>query len=304
LAADEDGRSLMRHRRETTRRDALGSTIMWTPTTLRAFLQRAAVALLLALIASSRWATAAVTLELGAISGAPGETVLLPVFASSNSGDVISGFNLPLDVGLDGNALVNLALADAPIQNALYASTSLNSNFNAVVGTDGVANGDGGNVTLSSSPLKLFDLALEISPSVSSAISIPASIKHPTTPVNLFTLAGPGTPTIASINAGVINVIVEPLVDADFNDDGQVDGADFLLWQRALGTVAPNIDVSGNGIVDAADLTAWRDAFGTTELQAAGATLPEPCTAGLATLATVTLLCVARRQQIARTRRA
>jgi hypothetical protein len=68
---------------------------------------------------------------------------------------------------------------------------------------------------------------------------------------------------------------------ADYDDDGDVDGADFLVWQRALGaTVTPGTgaDGSNNGKVDAADLTLWKTNFGSAT--AAAAAVPEP--AGLA----------------------
>jgi hypothetical protein len=52
---------------------------------------------------------------------------------------------------------------------------------------------------------------------------------------------------------------------ADFNSDGNVDGADFLAWQRGLGkpnAVPADGDSDGDADVDAADLAAWRAAFG------------------------------------------
>ncbi len=51
----------------------------------------------------------------------------------------------------------------------------------------------------------------------------------------------------------------------DFNEDGWADGADFLLWQRQLGTNVPantGADGDGNGMVDAADLEIWRGLYG------------------------------------------
>jgi hypothetical protein len=54
-------------------------------------------------------------------------------------------------------------------------------------------------------------------------------------------------------------------LDADFDDDGLVDGADFLVWQRKLGGAVPpltNGDADGNGAVNAADLTVWSEQFG------------------------------------------
>ena len=59
----------------------------------------------------------------------------------------------------------------------------------------------------------------------------------------------------------------------DFTDDGQVDGADFLSWQRTLGaTVEPSAaaDGSGDGVINADDLAAWQDGFGTVEATAVG----------------------------------
>ena len=53
---------------------------------------------------------------------------------------------------------------------------------------------------------------------------------------------------------------------ADFNQDGDVDGDDFLTWQRGLGigsTLADG-DADGDGEVDADDLAAWRFQFGST----------------------------------------
>ncbi|MEM8947097.1 MAG: hypothetical protein AAGD11_18130 [Planctomycetota bacterium] len=54
--------------------------------------------------------------------------------------------------------------------------------------------------------------------------------------------------------------------NGDFDDDGDVDGSDFLAWQRGLGnTFTP------------ADLAAWQSTYGTSALAAANATsLPEP----------------------------
>lgn len=52
---------------------------------------------------------------------------------------------------------------------------------------------------------------------------------------------------------------------ADFDGNLQVDGADFLAWQRGFGAQNPTPasgDADGNGTVDANDLAAWKQAFG------------------------------------------
>lgn len=54
---------------------------------------------------------------------------------------------------------------------------------------------------------------------------------------------------------------------ADFDDDADIDGADFLSWQRGLGQTAANRaegDATGDGVVDGQDLARWRDGFGSS----------------------------------------
>ncbi len=63
----------------------------------------------------------------------------------------------------------------------------------------------------------------------------------------------------------------------DFNADGRVDGADFMLWQATIGSTGADLAADGNrdGVVDAGDLAVWREQFGsdgTTTL----AVVPEP----------------------------
>jgi len=53
---------------------------------------------------------------------------------------------------------------------------------------------------------------------------------------------------------------------ADFDDDGDVDGRDFLTWQRRFGlnsgaTLADG-DANGDGRVDQADLSIWSQQYG------------------------------------------
>jgi len=68
---------------------------------------------------------------------------------------------------------------------------------------------------------------------------------------------------------------------ADYNDDGTVDGADFLLWQRQFGdsvTAFDGADGNGNGVVDAPDLAIWKTGFGSAAPagQITAAAVPEP----------------------------
>jgi len=69
---------------------------------------------------------------------------------------------------------------------------------------------------------------------------------------------------------GLPNVLRGPL-GADFNEDGDVSGDDFLIWQRNNGLFDPNAptatkadgDANGDGLVNAADLALWESEYGT-----------------------------------------
>jgi hypothetical protein len=97
---------------------------------------------------------------------------------------------------------------------------------------------------------------------------------------------------------------VGPAVNADFDRDGQVDGADFLLWQRQLGsTVAAGTGADGNGdaTVDGLDLGIWEGAFGSATIAEASssAAVPEPSSL-LSALGGLLLLgcCIVRRRRL------
>ncbi len=81
-----------------------------------------------------------------------------------------------------------------------------------------------------------------------------------------------------------------PAADGDFDADGDVDGFDFLKWQRTFDS-AINLaaDDSGNGSIDDADLMSWRAHLGETG-SASGAAVPEPSAVILAFLS-ATIIC-------------
>jgi hypothetical protein len=100
--------------------------------------------------------------------------------------------------------------------------------------------------------------------------------------------------TTSLMTTGVLSVTAAP--DADFDNDGDVDGADLLIWQANLGlTGATNAqgDADGNGAVNAADLTHWKGTFGGAVVVSAGA--PEPAAAALIAWTLAGLAAVRRR---------
>ena len=58
----------------------------------------------------------------------------------------------------------------------------------------------------------------------------------------------------------------EPIANADFDNDGDVDGNDFLFWQRGL-SPSP---------LSPADLALWKAQYGTSPLAATVGTVPNP----------------------------
>ena len=65
----------------------------------------------------------------------------------------------------------------------------------------------------------------------------------------------------------------------DIDSDGDVDGRDFLLWQRSIGSMDPLSlgDAEGSGIVDDFDLWLWKNNFGQVSAPSPPlAIVPEP----------------------------
>ncbi len=67
------------------------------------------------------------------------------------------------------------------------------------------------------------------------------------------------------------------IADADFDGDGDIDGSDFLTWQRNFGTGSSLAqgDANGDSIVDATDLGIWEQQYGQAAVSAVSS-VPEP----------------------------
>ena len=70
-------------------------------------------------------------------------------------------------------------------------------------------------------------------------------------------------------------VVPQVPLSADFDSDGDADGADFLAWQRGFGIAAGALksqgDANAAGAVNAADLTLWKAQFGSSAFSGPGA---------------------------------
>ncbi len=71
-----------------------------------------------------------------------------------------------------------------------------------------------------------------------------------------------------------------PPENADFDGDGDIDGKDFLAWQRGFGTgtTLAQGDANGDGMVDSTDLNIWQSQYGTSPALITAEAVPEPAT--------------------------
>jgi len=100
-------------------------------------------------------------------------------------------------------------------------------------------------------------------------------------------MAGPnsfGNAGIAGFSFDVLTNVAAD--DADFDGNGVVDGADFLVWQRGSGAAGglSEGDANDDGVVDGADLDIWKSQFGGVSATSAVGAVPEPATALLLAL--------------------
>ena len=93
---------------------------------------------------------------------------------------------------------------------------------------------------------------------------------------------------------------IAALLDGDFNADGVVDAADYVVWRDSLDETGRGLAADGtgsdglpDGVVNDADYQLWRANFGATvppPEEAAAANVPEPHAARIAALGAVLAL--------------
>jgi hypothetical protein len=110
--------------------------------------------------------------------------------------------------------------------------------------------------------------------------------------------------SIATTDVGSISVALL----GDYDRDADVDGTDFLVWQRMLGSAAvpkgAGADGNSDGMVNGQDLAIWRNRFAAAHAatERTAAAVPEPATSAIALAGTITLA-LARGRAAARRRR-
>jgi GH25 family lysozyme M1 (1,4-beta-N-acetylmuramidase) len=118
----------------------------------------------------------------------------------------------------------------------------------------------------------------------------------------------PAGQTDADVFYGTTQQLTQLLIGqlpGDYNDDGTVNAADYVVWRNTNGQSGANLAADGdrNGTVNSADFTYWRSRFGQTAASYAGAAsssfaiAPEPAAIVLGIASLFSGLCVRRPRQ-------
>jgi hypothetical protein len=83
------------------------------------------------------------------------------------------------------------------------------------------------------------------------------------------------------LDLSTIPSLLPPTLAGDYNGDGKVDAADYIVWRDTFGSTTDlraNGDNSGasQGVIDQADYLTWMQNFGATQAPGSAATVPEP----------------------------
>jgi hypothetical protein len=114
----------------------------------------------------------------------------------------------------------------------------------------------------------------------------------------------PGAAALGTMTLTLTGIVEAGTVadNADFDADGDVDGSDFLTWQRGAGTLDATLtdgDANGDHLVDAVDLAVWSEEFDATATSPRLAA-PEPAAASMACCGLFAAMAFIRRNCIRR----
>jgi hypothetical protein len=90
---------------------------------------------------------------------------------------------------------------------------------------------------------------------------------------------------VAYNSAGVVLSVMGSGLTGDYNGNGTVDAADYVVWRDSMGAIGSSLPADGNGdqVVDQDDYAVWRGNFGKTASAGEAAIansgqVPEPST--------------------------
>jgi len=112
---------------------------------------------------------------------------------------------------------------------------------------------------------------------------------------NAFSIGGAQDLEFIAVTADLEDIPVEvsfvnapPFVPGDYNGNGVVDAADYVVWRKSMGQAGAGLPADGDGnmVVDEDDYSFWRARFGDTSGSASmvAAAVPEPGTLLLAAM--------------------
>jgi T5SS/PEP-CTERM-associated repeat protein len=118
--------------------------------------------------------------------------------------------------------------------------------------------------------------------------------------ISLPTLTGLSWNTSQLYTTGVISVATAPGLPGDYNDDGKVDAADYVVWRKNEGTMTPLPNDPHGGTIGAQQFNTWRANFGNMagsgSFADADVAVPEPAAAFSMLFGILATLAVDRRR--------
>jgi dienelactone hydrolase len=171
---------------------------------------------------------------------------------------------------------VSIQFPSLPVLLGEFLSASLPVTLNVQINTAGI---------MDWSKVELFDYAQKVGEVLpggapSSTAIVPATLSAGD--VHALTALVTRADGITTRTTNIVTVLTAPL-QGDFNHDGSVDAADYVVWRKGLGTIYTQNDYN-----------IWRVHFGQTPGSGAGAStnaaVPEPTTLVLVIVGTLALL--------------
>ncbi|BBO35602.1 endonuclease [Lacipirellula parvula] len=164
----------------------------------------------------------------------------------------------------------------APVFRFDLFNLGANSGFTAGLDLDGVS-GAGNGAAFSTTLASFTALAAANSNNFSASLSTSTlGAFSATYTLNFSDENLPGAAALAPLTLSLTGMVAAATQSADFNNDGMVDGADFLVWQRGFGGAggATDGDANGDGLINESDLMIWKGQAGAAT--AVATTVPEP----------------------------
>ncbi len=229
---------------------------------------------------------------------------------NNNSGGTVAPGTSAGTLTVDGNYVQNAAAA----LNIEIGGTAANAFDKLVVGGALAVLGNGTlNVSLINGFVPSAADSFQILFATNNLANNTRFINTTAAPNNVLTMLGVGTFKVnyvygAGGSVTLTNFMGIGGVPGDYNGNGVVDTADYVVWRNTLGTSVPNgtgADGDGNGTIQDADYTFWKARFGNTSGSGSGsatgaATIPEPTSIALLLMAAIPGIRLIYRRGLAR----